>query len=252
MPPTLREWLAEAPFALGMSSGFFAFFAHAGVLEVLEQRGLTPVRGAGSSAGALVLGLWAGGMEAAQIGEELSHLRRPDFWDPAPGPGLLRGRRFRERVGSLLRVGRFEETRVPVAVSSFDLLARRTRVLDRGPLARGICASCAVPFLFQPVWIDGRPFLDGGVADRPGLAGIPPGTRLLFHHIASRSPWRRKGGAAMRIPTRPEMVALVIEGLPRVHPFALERGPVARDQARRAAEAALERPVVAGRVQLVA
>lgn len=252
MPPTLREWLAEAPFALGMSSGFFAFFAHAGVLEVLEEHGLVPVRVAGSSAGALVLGLWAGGMEAAQIGEELSRLRRADFWDPAPGPGLLRGRRFRERVGSLLRVGRFEEARVPVAVSSYDLLARRTRVLDRGPLARGICASCAVPFLFQPVWIDGRPHLDGGVADRPGLAGIPTGTRLLFHHIASRSPWRRRGGAAMRIPERSKMTTLVIEGLPRVHPFALERGVRARALARRAAEAALDRPVVGGRVQLVA
>ncbi len=26
--PTLREWLAEEPFALTLSAGFFGFFAH--------------------------------------------------------------------------------------------------------------------------------------------------------------------------------------------------------------------------------
>ncbi len=29
----LRQWLAEAPFTLAMSSGFFGFFAHAGVVS---------------------------------------------------------------------------------------------------------------------------------------------------------------------------------------------------------------------------
>ena len=251
MAPTLREWLTEAPFALGMSSGFFAFFAHAGVLDLLEQQDLSPVRASGSSAGALVLGLWAGGLEAGQIGEELGRLRRADFWDPAPGPGLLGGRRFRGRVEQLLRVDTFEATRIPLTVSAYDLLARRTRVLASGHLARGICASCAVPLLFHPVWIDRRPHVDGGVADRPGLAGVPPGTRLLFHHIASRSPWRRRAGRAMRIPSLPNMVTLIIDGLPRVHPFALERGVVARDLARRAAAAALDRPIVDGQIQLV-
>ena len=58
MPPpkTLRTWLTEAPFTLGMSSGFFGFFAHAGVLAALEEQGLTPRAVAGSSAGALVTG----------------------------------------------------------------------------------------------------------------------------------------------------------------------------------------------------
>ena len=39
-PPTLREWLAEEPFALAMSAGFFGFFAHTGVLLALEEAGL--------------------------------------------------------------------------------------------------------------------------------------------------------------------------------------------------------------------
>jgi NTE family protein len=247
---TLRQWLSERPFALGMSSGFFAFFAHSGVLSVLDREGLTPVRGSGSSAGALVLGLWAGGMGPGQIADELRRLERADFWDPGPGAGLLRGRLFRRRLEALLQVQSFEQARIPLAFSAYDVLGLRTRVLEQGPLARAICASCAVPGLFHPVWIDGRPFVDGGVADRPGLAGMPPGTRLLFHHIANRSPWRRRGGSAMRVPRRPGMVTLVIDGLPRVHPFALRRGSQAYELARRATETALDLPIDAGQVRL--
>jgi len=241
-PPTLREWLAAEPFALAMSSGFFSFFAHCGVLTVLEDEGLLPTRVAGSSAGGLVAAAWAAGVDAAVQREQLLALRRPDFWDPGPGLGLLRGALFRRKLEAMLgAVQTFDQCRIPAAVSAFDLLARRTRTLERGALAPAICASCAVPLMFQPVWIDGRPLWDGGVADRAGIAGMPRGQRLFYHHIASRSPWR--SGASMAIPRRPNMTALSIRGLPRVNPFALQRGALAFELARRTARRAMDRPL---------
>ncbi|MEO8874044.1 MAG: patatin-like phospholipase family protein, partial [Polyangiaceae bacterium] len=199
MTPTLAEWLKEGPFSLSMSSGFFSFFAHAGLLGVLVDEGFLPARVSGSSAGALVTGAWAGGVEPAVLASALMTLERKDFWDPAPGLGFLRGKRFREKVESLLVVPNFEECRVPAAISVFDLASRTTRVLDKGALAPAICASCAVPGLFHPVWIDGRAYWDGGVKDRPGLVGMPEGDRVLFHHIASRSPWRKVDSEALKI-----------------------------------------------------
>ena len=196
--PTLREWLAEAPFTLGLSSGFFGFFAHAGALAVLEEEGLLPARVVGSSAGALAGGLWAAGLPAARIRDELLLLRREHFWDPRPGLGLLRGALFRRRLEELLPVDTFEACRRPLAVSVFDVGARETRVLDAGPLAPAVHASCAAPILFQPVRIGARTYLDGGVLDRHGLAGAAPGERLLYHHLTSRSPWRRRATATAR------------------------------------------------------
>lgn len=241
--PTLRDWLRRAPFSLGMSSGFFGFFAHAGMLSVLEETGVAPVRVTGSSAGALVGGLWAAGLSASAIGDELMRLRREDFWDPGPGLGLLRGRLFRERLEALLPVGAFEGCRVPLGLSVYDLLSRTTRVLERGPLAPAIQASCTVPFLFQPTWLGRRPLLDGGIADRPGLLGMPRGERVLFHHLAARSPWRRKGAPSMAVPARDGLVALVIDGLPSVGPFKLPEGARAFEIARVATRRALEREI---------
>src|SRR5205814_429216 len=129
---------------------------------------------------------------AASIRDELLRPRREDFWDPAPGLGLLRGRLFCAHLERLVRARTFAECRARLAVSVWDALSRRTRVLDSGALAPAIQASCTVPFLFHPQWHEGRPLLDGGIADRPGLDGMPRGERVLFHHLASRSPWCRE------------------------------------------------------------
>jgi NTE family protein len=229
--PTLREWLAEGPYTLAMSSGFFGFFAHAGVVSVLEEEGLPPAGVCGSSAGALVGGLWAAGLPAARIREELMALRREHFWDVRPGLGLLRGDLFRRRLEALAPAATFEGCRVPFAASVFDLLARRTAVLRGGALAPAIHASCALPVLFQPVRIEGRLFLDGGVLDRPGLAGAPDGGRVLYHHLTSRSPWRRPGSPALRLPVRPGLRSVALDGIPRLGPFRLGRGGEAMDRA---------------------
>jgi NTE family protein len=245
---TLRDWLAEGPYTLALSSGFFGFFAHAGVVSVLEEEGLVPDRLCGSSAGALVGGLLAAGLPAARICEELLALRRQDFWDPRPGLGLLRGARFRDRLEALLPVSTFEACHRPLAVSAWDPLARQTVVLRSGPLAPAIQASSAVPFLFQPVRLGGRWLLDGGVADRHGLAGAPgpapgaPAPRLLYHHLTSRSPWRRAGSPALAVPDRPGLVAVALQDLPRSGPFRLERGAEAMARAAEGMRAALGGP----------
>lgn len=248
---TLREHLRAAPYGLAMSSGFFSFFAHTGFLTVLEDEGLAPARLSGSSAGALVGAAWASGLDAPILAGELERLQRTDFWDPGLGPGLLRGRLFRERLHRLLPQATFDKGRAPAAVSVFHVRTRTTRVLDSGEFAAAIHASCAVPFMFHPVWIEGRAYLDGGILDRPGLEGMPASEeRVLFHHIHSRSPWRTKGDN--QIPKRKGMVTLVLEDLPRSGPFKLDEGRRAYRVAKEATKRALDARIPADGIVRIA
>jgi len=248
---TLGEWLARAPFGLAMSSGFFSFYAHTGMMSALEARGLRPEHVAGSSAGAMVAGAFAAGCDTDEHARVLVELRREDFWDPAFGAGVLAGRKFDALLREILPVQTFEACQVPLRISVFDILGRRTRVLDSGDLATAIRASCAVPAMFHPVWIDRRPYWDGGILDRPGIAGVPPG-RLLFHHISAPAPWSREAASALAIPRREDMVTLVLEGLPRANPFRLDAGRRALEAARVATELALDRPIERDIVRIAA
>jgi len=248
MAERLHDWLAAQPFALAMSSGFFSFFAHTGMLSSLAKSRLAPNLVAGSSAGALVGGAWAAGLDPDALQARLLELRRDDFWDPSPGAGLLAGKKFDALLRQLLPTSVMTACRVPVRISAFDIARRTTAVLHDSDLAHAIRASCAVPALFHPVWIDRRAYWDGGILDRPGLAGVPAGERVLFHHIASKSPWRTK----LSVPRRAGMVTLVIDNLPRSGPFRLDAGRRALQLAREATLRALDTPIVDGVVRLAA
>ncbi|MET0389171.1 MAG: patatin-like phospholipase family protein [Polyangiales bacterium] len=232
---TLQDWLAEAPFRLVMSSGFFGFYAHAGVLCALEEARLLPSSAAGASAGALVTGAFCAGVSSRELRERLTILERHEFWDPAWGPGLLRGQRVIDVLQSILPVETFAQCRIPVAMSTFDVARRRTHVLDSGPLAPAIAASCAVPLMFQPVRHMGRALYDGGILDRPGLAGVAHHERVFYHHLSSR--W-----LGYTIPRRRDLVALEIASLPQVDPMRMARGRRAMALAAEATRHALRSP----------
>lgn len=238
--PTLAEWLASEPFTLSLSSGFFAFFAHLGMLQALLDRGLTPARVSGSSAGALTGTLWAAGVPPETLHHTLAGLDRTAFWDPSPGIGLLRGQALRKRLYDLLPITDLSQSPVPVAISAWS---GGTQVFRQGPAAECIYASCAVPLLFQPATINGRWFWDGGIADRHGLAGTAANERVMYHHIASRSPWRRQQSPALRIPQRDGLASLALQGLPRSGPGRLDQGREALALAQRLTTQALDRPL---------
>ncbi len=250
--PSLADWLTSHPFTLGMSSGFFGFFAHFGVVKALHENGIAPARFTGSSAGALVGACVAAGCALDTIEQRLLSLTKEDFWDPAPGLGLLAGRHFRNMLEDMLPVNDLADALKPVAVSAWHGRSRRTRVLCQGNAVEAIYASCAVPGLFQPATISGERYWDGGISDRHGLAGTWPGERVLYHHLQSRSPWRTRQSPALTPPQRPNLVTLTIDAVPRSGPNKLDQGYLALEHAYQATRQALALPVTVGRVHVLA
>ncbi len=263
---TLADWLEAEPFTLALSAGFFGFYAHAGVILALEESGIRPSRVVGSSAGAIAGGVWAAGVSAADLRRVLEEMTVADFWDPTwhdlrpgvslrrwrsgeptsdPGTafGVLRGRKFDALLARALDgVERIEDCQVEFAAVTHELRRNRTVVHERGPLRAAIRASAALPVLFGPVRIDGRLYADGGISDRPGSSALRPKERTLYHHLPHVSKWPRLSGdelAEQR--STDDRRVLVVEGLPRVHPGALERGPKALARARESTLRALGR-----------
>lgn len=234
--PTRAQWLAEQPFTLMLSAGFFGFFSHTGLLGALEARDLVPSRVVGVSAGSLAGGLWASGFSAAQLEHELVSLRRSEFWDPGlPLGGLLKGRKFSAKLRTLLdRIGArdIEQCRVPFSAIVHDVFRNRPVAVDKGPLDVAIVASCTVPLMFRPVWSQGRLLVDGGVSDRCGLTAMTGDERALLHYLPSR----RKAPPQSRLPPPPDIpgqrITVITPDLPRVSPFRLDQGPKALAQTR--------------------
>jgi NTE family protein len=162
-----------------LSSGLFGFFAHEGFKQAIDELGVVPRALTGCSAGALLGGLWAAGLEADKIRETILEVGLRELIDlPRPrellsGPfGIARGRAMEQRLAQVLPVQRFEECPIPFAVAAFDLALAKLKIIDRGPLARGIRASASLPGLFLPTSIDGHPCWDGALAEKAPLASL--------------------------------------------------------------------------------
>lgn len=240
----LGDYLEGGPFTLAMSSGFFGFYAHTGMLSALLASGLKPARIVGSSAGALVGGCYAAGLSADELKTLFFELRREDFWDFQPGLGLLAGELMDGMLREKLPVHSFEDLKVPFACSVFHLRTRKTRVIAEGDLPLALRASAALPVLFQPVKIGGESFMDGGILDRPAFAPIEGEERALYHHLSSRSPFRVIPGPEPEPRRAPSDVAILNLGaLPRVSPFRLDLGPKAWEVARERTLRALSEPL---------
>lgn len=194
------------------------------MLAALENENITPKQITGSSAGALVGTFWAAGINAHDLIDIFCRFEKKDFWDPGLGFGWLKGIKFRQQLKKTLPVQTFEDCRCPLHLSVFNGYSRKTEVITSGQLVPALYASCAVPFLFMPVWINSTPYWDGGIKDRPGMAGLEQNERVFYHHIPSRSPWRRKNSPALNIPEKNNMLALQIKALPRSGPNKLHLG----------------------------
>lgn len=220
---TLRNWLNEGPFTLALSSSFFGFYAHCGFATAFQEQGFVPNKISGCSAGALVGAGWASGLEPAQMSELLFSVKRDDFWDPWPGLGFLRGKKFLNFIRPHFKTS-FHETKIPLEVCVLDIFKRQTAFLDSGPLPEAVVASCAVPLMFHPVRIGRRIYLDGGVLRKSGMRHEAQEERILCIFLESAK--RQGAGEFNKATTQlgPQHRLLRLKGLPSVDPMSLKTG----------------------------
>ncbi len=159
--------------SLVLGSGGARGLAHIGVIRVLERQGWKIGAIAGSSMGALIGGFYAAGKldDYAEWVQELTEFNVLRYLDIAwGGAGMLKGQMLMETLQEFVGSHRIEDLPIPLTIVASDVLARKEVWLNRGDLFNAIRASIAVPTVFTPHTIKGRPLLDGGVLNPVPIA----------------------------------------------------------------------------------
>ncbi|HBS04811.1 MAG TPA: hypothetical protein DEA96_07605 [Leptospiraceae bacterium] len=166
--------------ALCLNSSYFGFYAHAGFLQGLKELQLHPEHVSGASAGAIVAGLYAAGMQPEEIAKEFlnprlsrvfmewqASYRMPALMLNRKGvTGAFDGRKVQALLKEFIGDRRIEDCEHPtLALSVANLTAGRTETARNGLIREYIMASCAMPGLFQAQKINGDLYWDGGIAD---------------------------------------------------------------------------------------
>jgi NTE family protein len=172
--------------------------AHIGVLRVLEELRVPVDYIAGTSMGAIIGGAYASGMSLDEIEELLVNLDWDDLFRSAPPRRDLTFRRKQDTRSFLMdleigfdgdsfrlptsligghglnlllksvtlpvaEVRDFDDLPIPYRAMATDVVSGELVVLGHGELSRAILASMAIPGAFEPIEIDGRLLVDGGM-----------------------------------------------------------------------------------------
>ncbi|MFL5263779.1 MAG: patatin-like phospholipase family protein [Anaeromyxobacteraceae bacterium] len=156
--------------ALVLGAGAARGFAHVGVIRALEQEQIPIDLVVGTSVGSLIGAIYAADRNSFELEWTAFTLEKEALFDygllnAVRGMGAARGDKLEEFVRARVKQANIEELKLPFAAVATDLNWGTRIVLDRGPVARAVRASSAIPGIFQPVVIDGKLLVDGGVVD---------------------------------------------------------------------------------------
>ena len=153
--------------------------AHIGAWKAIEEAGFEVSALIGTSIGALVAACVAGGDTWETLAPQALALQKPSIvtmnrwvmlFNGIRQPSVFQGETLRNYIAGVLPMKSFEELRIPVAINAVHLDTGKEEWFGAGgrtdvPLADAVYASCALPLFYPPGEIDGRLYVDGGVAD---------------------------------------------------------------------------------------
>lgn len=181
---------------LVLSGGGAKGFAHIGVLKVIDSLGIRVDHVAGTSMGAIIGSMYASGYSGKQLDSIFNNLNFDDvindnipraaktFYEKEQSEkyaitlpfddfkvnlpsAISKGQNVFNLLSKLTlhvsEIDDFNKLPIPFFCMATDAETGESILLDKGNLAQAVRASGALPSLFQPVYINDRMLIDGGV-----------------------------------------------------------------------------------------
>ena len=166
--PSVPETAAASPrgpkIALALGGGAARGFAHVGVIKALEAQGIVPDIVVGTSAGSVVGSLYAAGMNGFDLQKTAFQMEESQVSDwSLPDRGVFKGEALQHFINQAVGNRPLEKLNKTFAVVATDLHSGEAVVFRTGNTGMAVRASSSVPGVFQPVTINGREYVDGGL-----------------------------------------------------------------------------------------
>jgi NTE family protein len=149
-----------------LSGGAARGFAHAGVLQALNEEGIFPDVVSGVSAGAIVGAFYCAGYNPEEILKLFSEKGMLNLVKPSmPKHGFFKMTGLEELLEEHIPAKTFEELNIPLYITATNFHTGQPQYFHSGLLAQCVVASSSIPIVFLPTIIDQVAYLDGGLVD---------------------------------------------------------------------------------------
>jgi NTE family protein len=147
---------------VSLGGGCLRGVAHIGALKEILNHNINITHIAGTSAGAVVGGLFACGLHPDQMIDVLESISIRKHLDIALNrKGWIKGDRIYNTLLKLTEGKYFSDLDIPLSVVCVDLKSRKLTVINEGEVAKALRASIAIPGIFLPVEMGKKLLVDG-------------------------------------------------------------------------------------------
>lgn len=158
--------MSKVKLGLALSGGGARGIAHIGVLKALEEIDVIPDVISGTSAGAIIGAFYSAGFSIPEIIDivkknKIFHLSDMSF----SASGLLKTAANEEMFRKYFDKMTFMDLKIPLFISTTDLLCGRTIMFSEGDVVKAVIASSAIPVLFEPVKYKNTLLIDGSTTN---------------------------------------------------------------------------------------
>ncbi|WP_034259496.1 patatin-like phospholipase family protein [Aequorivita capsosiphonis] len=149
---------------LVLSGGGARGAAHIGALKAFEEYGISPTHVSGTSIGAIVGALYAGGVHWSEIFSffketSIFHAKRFAF----NKPGFIDTEKFYADLQVFFPRDNFDVLEKPLFITATNVISGNLKIFSKGQLIKPIIASASFPGVFTPTEINGSYYIDGGI-----------------------------------------------------------------------------------------
>ncbi len=159
----------------------------------------------GSSAGSVIAALVASGASGNELNRLALNLDEATItdWDlPFSGRfgGLIKGDALQNMVNREVQNKLIEQMRIPLGIVATELQSGKGVLFRSGNTGLAVRASCSVPGVFQPAFISGKDYVDGGlVAPVPASYARQMGATLVIAVNISSEPLHQDASGTLGV-----------------------------------------------------
>ncbi|MCC6643461.1 patatin-like phospholipase family protein [Candidatus Peregrinibacteria bacterium] len=155
---------------LAIGSGAAKAICQFGLLKKFRDHEIPISYIMGSSMGAIIGGIFASGMDIDKAIEKSAKYAEMSNINNLANFNLLHESIYKkdytdQMLRELFFDLRFEDCKIPLAVTAVDLESGEAVLLNKGPLVPAIRASTSIPGVFAPVLLDEKYLVDGGLLE---------------------------------------------------------------------------------------
>ena len=181
--------MSKKKIALVLGGGSAYGYAHIGVIQAMEEKGIKPDLIVGTSMGSIVGAYYAA---FGEIDSLINIISKTSTFKTVADPGffslgIIKTKKIEDLFKKVFGERKFAKCKIPLIINACDINSGENIVYKKGLIRDAVRASMSVPGIFAPFVKGNKILVDGGIVNNLGINLVPKNYKIIAVRVTPAS-----------------------------------------------------------------